>query len=114
MNRWLSRWIERKERGEETREEKEGGREGEGRVREGRKESHFNGICLFFLGDTNKLYLTLHEINSFLSENCFVCPIKIVFTYYSTCFHLLETVWGSIKAIKGRLSGRYSFCKKSS
>lgn len=48
MNRWLSRWIERKERGEETREEKEGGREGEGRVREGRKESHFNGICLFF------------------------------------------------------------------
>lgn len=48
MNRWLSRWIERKERGEETREEKEGGREEEGRVREGRKESHFNGICLFF------------------------------------------------------------------
>lgn len=48
--------MERKERGEETREEKggwEGGRE-EGRVREGRKESHFNGICLF-LGDTSKL-----------------------------------------------------------
>lgn len=106
--------MERKERGEETREEEggwEGGRE-EGRVREGRKESHFNGICLF-LGDTSKLYLTLHEVNSLLSENCYVCPIKIVFTYYSTCFHLLETVWGSIKTIKERLSGRCSFYKKN-
>lgn len=103
-DRWLSRWMERRERGREGRGE-EGKR---GQI------SLLNVYATPLLGNKNPLYLTLHRVYSLLSEICYTCPCKLVFTYYPICFHLLGTVWGPIPTIRDGPRGRCLFCQKSS
>lgn len=111
MNRWIRGWMERREgrKEEKRRMEGVGGRVGERRER---RIPLLNVYVPPFLADTNTLYSTLHEVDSLLTENCYMCPLQSVFTYCLICFHLLGTVGGWAKTIKGRLPGRCSFCKE--
>lgn len=64
----------------------------------GKKNPIVKCICTPpFLADTNTFYLTLHDVDSLLTENCYICPMRIVYTYCLICFHLLGTVGGGLR-----------------